>query len=64
MEKYYENLKIFLQSILIAGWGVNCSPSFANFPGLGGEVSPVSPPPPGAATALNTKGYFEGEKIW
>ena len=48
MEKFNENLKIFLISIIIAGWGVDCSPSFANFSGLG-ETFPRFPPP-GAAT--------------
>ena len=45
MEKFNDNLKIFLISILIAGWGVDCSPSFANFPGFreGGNVPPVPP---------------------
>ena len=37
MENFYENLKIFLISILIAGWGVDCSISFANFPDWGGR---------------------------
>ena len=46
MEKFNENLKIFLISILIAGWGVDCSPSFANFPGFrGGGTFPRFPPP-------------------
>ena len=47
MEKFNEKLKIFLISIIIAGWGVDCSPSFANFSGLG-DVPRF--PPPGAAT--------------
>ena len=48
MEKFNENLKIFLISIIIAGWSSDCSPSFANFSGLG-ETFPRFPPP-GAAT--------------
>ena len=40
--KFYENLNFLLVSILIAGWGVGCSSSFANFPGVGrGDVPPV-----------------------
>ena len=47
LRKFNKNLErfneIFLISILIAGWGVNWSPSFANFPGFGGggNVPPV-----------------------
>ena len=52
MEKFNENLKIFLISILIAGWGVDCSPCFANFLGLKGDVPPV---PPNAATGDKPK---------
>ena len=37
MEKFNENLKVFLLSILIVGWGVDCSQSFENFPGFRGE---------------------------
>ena len=48
MEKFNENLKIVLISIIIADWGVDCSPSFANFLGLGETFSRF--PPPGAAT--------------
>ena len=43
MEKFNENLNFLLLSILIAGWGVGCSSSFANFPGFGGGRSPCSP---------------------
>ena len=46
--KIYKNLTkiciFFLLSILIAGWGVGCFPSFANFLGFwGGGVFPVPP---------------------
>ena len=47
-------MKIFLLSILIAGWDVDCSPFFENFPGWGGDVPPV---PPGAAAVTYTSIY-------
>ena len=47
MEKLNENYNFLLLSILIAGWSLGWSLSFANFPGFRGEASP---PPPGYAT--------------
>ena len=38
--KLDETLNFILLSILIAGWGVGCSSSFANFSGFRGEASP------------------------
>ena len=45
MEKLNENYNFLLLSILIAGWGLGCSSSFANFPVFrgGGEASPFHP---------------------
>ena len=50
--KINENYNFSLLSILIAGWVLGCSPSFANFPGFrgGGEASPF---PPGYATGID-----------
>ena len=43
-EKLKENYNFLLLSILIAGWGLGCSSSFANFPEFGGGGSfPLSP---------------------
>ena len=39
-KKIDETINFLLLSILIAGWGEGCSPSFANFRGFGGEASP------------------------
>ena len=50
MERFNE---IFLISILIAGWGVDCPPSFANFPGFGGGGNVPPDPPLGAATDIS-----------
>ena len=36
MKKFNENLKICLLWIFVAGWGLDCSLSFANFLGFGG----------------------------
>ena len=44
LEKFNVNLKLFLLSILIAGWNVDCSQSFANFPGNGGGDVFLVPP--------------------
>ena len=43
LEKLNENYNFLLLSILIAGWGLRCSLSFANFPGFqgGGRASPL-----------------------
>ena len=42
--KFDEILNFLLLSILIACWGVSCSPSFANFPGFQGRWKlPPSP---------------------
>ena len=44
-EKLNKNYNFLLLSILIDGWGLGCSPSYANFPGfLGGGELPPSPP--------------------
>ena len=43
MEQFNENLKIFLISILIAGWGVDCSHPLQIFRVSGGGSSPGSP---------------------
>ena len=40
LEKLNENYNFLLLSILIAGRGLGCSSSFANFPGFRGEASP------------------------
>ena len=48
LEKLNENYNFLLLSILIAGWGLGCSSSFANLPGFGGGEFPL---PPGYATA-------------
>ena len=47
LEKLNENYNFLLLSIFIAGRGLGCSPSFANFPGFrgGGNL-----PPPGYST--------------
>ena len=44
-EKLNKNYNFLLLSILIASWGLGCSPSFANFPGFrgGGEASSFPP---------------------
>ena len=43
-EKLNENYNFLLLSILIAGWGLGCSPSFASVPGFReGEASPFPP---------------------
>ena len=43
LEKLNENYNFLLPYILIAGWALGCSSSFANFSGFGGEASPLSP---------------------
>ena len=47
-EKLNENYNFLLLSILIAGWGLGCSPSFAIGPGFRGrgEASPFPPATP------------------
>ena len=44
-EKLKENYNFLLLSTLIAGWDLNCSPSFAIVPGFRGKVSPFPSPP-------------------
>ena len=53
LEKLNENYNFLLLSILIAGWGLGCFPSIANFPGFRGVRA--SPFPPGYATAMNNQ---------
>ena len=52
LEKLTENYNFLLLSILIAGWGLGCSPSFANFAGFRGEASPF---PTGYVTDWHNK---------
>ena len=55
-EKLNENYNFLLLSILIAGWGLDSSPSFAIVPGFGGgEASPLSPA--GYATGVHCTVY-------
>ena len=49
MEKFYRKFENFPN--INSHWGVDCSPSFANFPGFGGGGGVPPAPPPGAATA-------------
>ena len=55
MEKFNENLTIFILSILIAGWGVDYSTLFATFPGFkGGGTFPRFP----LTATVNCKRYY------
>ena len=49
VNKHFENLNesynFLLLSIIIAGWGLGCSPSFAIVPGFRGKASPFPSPP-------------------
>ena len=63
--KFDESLNFLLLSILIAGWGVSCSPSFANFPGFRGEGS--FPLPPGNIYFLwvySVLNFINWNQIW
>ena len=44
-EKLNENYNFLLRFILIAGWGLGCSPFFAIVPRFRGKASPFPPPP-------------------
>ena len=58
-EKLNENYNFLLLSILIAGWGLGCSLSFAIVPVFRGGGDLPLPPPPGYAIGVHCTVYNE-----